>query len=164
MVVQLCRSCHSKICHTFFNKYLHRTVAKMVLVIVLESQRFIIVQNQAWLEKSVPGCFSRYFSSPNQNCSPDFTGKNKYLFDKKHDGWYNCFVCQFFGKNFSHVSFVHMFLHLIFFCPDDVIAAENFVSKLRPIYPIHRQQRKENSSNRPMETIDLTDDNSDTTG
>lgn len=123
-----------------------------------------IVQNQAWLEKSVPGCFSRYFSSPNQNCSPDFTGKNKYLFDKKHDGWYNCFVCQFFGKNFSRVSFVHMFLHLIFFCPDDVIAAENFVSKLRPIYPIHRQQRKENSSNRPMETIDLTDDNSDTTG
>lgn len=131
----------------------------MVFIIVLESRRFLIVHNEAWIEKPVPGCFSRYFFSPNENALPDFTTKNKYLFDNQQEGWYNCFVNRVFGKNTSHVNKCSRTSNIfLFYCySDDVSAAENFVGKLRPIYPIQKTK-----NNCPMEIIELSDDDLDT--
>lgn len=119
VIEQPCCQCHWHIEASFGNKHVHRILIEMVLVIVIESRQFLIVQNRNWLETPVPGKFSRYFHSPNSAAVPYFIEKYKYLFDKEHEGWYNCFVCRHFGKKpifrFSNKwIFAHISMHYSF--------------------------------------------------
>lgn len=140
----------------------------MFFVIITQSRRILIVRNQHWLEKPIAGKFSRYYFSPNSDDAPNFAAKTKFLFDKNSEGCYDCFVYRCCGEyNCNIVSFDLVWISICYlvFCfrhsVDDMEAAEKYAEKKRPIFPIGGP---EVSTSVPMEIIDLTDDDLNTSG
>lgn len=127
------------------------------------------MENKHWLEIPEPGKFTRYFYSPNSDVAANFNATPRFLFDKKNESCYECFVCRIFGKwsntiiDYISKYFLTYFVYSLFI--DNEEAAKKYTEKKRRIFPINRAVLGESSFNintrAPLETIELEDDDDD---